>query len=137
MAVEGDGSRMNSWTTLTATRCAGIAGSPRLGDPADRVAAVEVVAAGGVECAGDEGTAVRRERQDVRDHRAGDGTTSTEPNPTHTYATAGAYQARLTVSDGVKSSISTPITISAGSVPTATILTPTDGAQFQAGGQNW
>lgn len=63
----------------------------------------------------------------------GDGTTSTEPNPTHTYTTAGAYQVRLTVSDGVNSSISTPVAISAGSVPSATILTPTDGAQFQAG----
>jgi glucose/arabinose dehydrogenase len=63
----------------------------------------------------------------------GDGTTSTEPNPTHTYTTAGAYQVRLTVSDGVNSSLSTPITISAGSVPIATILTPTDGATFQAG----
>jgi len=63
----------------------------------------------------------------------GDGATSTEANPVHTYATAGAYQARLTVSDGVNSSISPPIAISAGSVPTATILTPTDGSQFQAG----
>jgi len=63
----------------------------------------------------------------------GDGTTSTQAEPTHTYTTAGAYQARLTVSDGVNSSISTPIAISAGSVPTATILAPTDGAKFQAG----
>ncbi|MGE5770394.1 MAG: PQQ-dependent sugar dehydrogenase, partial [Betaproteobacteria bacterium] len=63
----------------------------------------------------------------------GDGATSTAANPSHTYATAGAYQARLTVSDGVNSSLSTPITISAGSVPTATILSPTDGTQFQAG----
>ena len=52
----------------------------------------------------------------------GDGTTSTAANPTHTYAQPGPYQARLTVSDGVNNSISTPITISAGSVPTATIL---------------
>ncbi|MGY4768421.1 PQQ-dependent sugar dehydrogenase [Kribbella sp. CWNU-51] len=63
----------------------------------------------------------------------GDGATSTAANPVHTYVTAGAYQARLTVSDGVNNSISTPITISAGSVPTATILAPTDGAQFVAG----
>lgn len=63
----------------------------------------------------------------------GDGTTSTAANPAHTYAAAGAYQVRLTVSDGVNSSLSTPLTISAGSVPTATILAPTDGAQFRAG----
>jgi glucose/arabinose dehydrogenase len=63
----------------------------------------------------------------------GDGTTSTEANPTHTYTTAGAYQVRLTVSDGVNSSLSTPLTISAGSVPTATVLAPTDGAHFRAG----
>lgn len=63
----------------------------------------------------------------------GDGATSTAPNPVHTYATAGAYQARLTVSDGVNSSVSTPIAISAGSVPSATIASPTDGATFRAG----
>jgi PKD repeat protein len=63
----------------------------------------------------------------------GDGSTSTEANPAHTYTTAGAYQARLTVSDGVNTSISTPLTISAGGVPSATILTPSDGATFQAG----
>ncbi|MEV0289632.1 PQQ-dependent sugar dehydrogenase [Kribbella sp. NPDC050820] len=63
----------------------------------------------------------------------GDGSTSTEPNPVHTYTTAGAYQARLTVSDGVNSTISTPIAINVGSLPVATILAPTNGAQFQAG----
>ena len=44
----------------------------------------------------------------------GDGTTSTAANPTHTYAQAGQYTARLTVSDGVNSTLSTPITISVG-----------------------
>ena len=63
----------------------------------------------------------------------GDGTTSTAANPSHTYPTAGTYQARLTVSDGVNESTSTPITISAGDVPSATILSPADGLQFQAG----
>jgi glucose/arabinose dehydrogenase/PKD repeat protein len=63
----------------------------------------------------------------------GDGASSTEANPSHTYTSPGAYQARLTVSDGVNSSLSPPIAISAGSVPTATILSPTDGTQFQAG----
>ena len=63
----------------------------------------------------------------------GDGASSTQANPSHTYTTAGTHQARLTVSDGVNSSTSTPIAISAGSVPTATVLSPTDGTQFQAG----
>jgi hypothetical protein len=55
----------------------------------------------------------------------GDGGTSTAANPQHTYSTAGQYQARLTVSDGVNSTPSTPLTISVGNAPTATILTPT------------
>ena len=63
----------------------------------------------------------------------GDGATSTAANPSHTYTTPGAYQTRLTVSDGVNSTLSAPINISVGSVPTATISSPTDGAQFQAG----
>ena len=53
----------------------------------------------------------------------GDGTTSTEANPTHTYAVAGPYQARLTVSDGVNSTLSTPLTISAGNKPVVTVQT--------------
>ena len=63
----------------------------------------------------------------------GDGTTSTAANPTHTYANPGPYQARLTISDGVNNSISAPIAISAGNVPTATIDAPTDGIEFDAG----
>jgi glucose/arabinose dehydrogenase/PKD repeat protein len=63
----------------------------------------------------------------------GDGSTSTAANPSHTYASRGTYTVRLTVSDGVNSSQSTPITISVGSVPTATISSPTDGMQFRAG----
>jgi glucose/arabinose dehydrogenase len=64
----------------------------------------------------------------------GDNTTSTLANPQHVYTAAGPYQARLTVSDGVNSSLSTPIAISVGSAPTATILTPTTNAPlFRAG----
>ena len=37
----------------------------------------------------------------------GDNTTSTQANPVHTYAQAGMYTARLTVSDGVNSTVST------------------------------
>jgi glucose/arabinose dehydrogenase len=62
----------------------------------------------------------------------GDGASSTAANPSHTYTTAGTYQARLQVSDGVNDSLSTPITISVGSGPEAAIQAPTDGAQFQA-----
>jgi glucose/arabinose dehydrogenase/chitodextrinase len=63
----------------------------------------------------------------------GDGTTSTAANPTHTYASAGQYSARLSVSDGVNTTVSAPITVVVGSGPTATILTPQDGATFRAG----
>lgn len=62
----------------------------------------------------------------------GDNLTSTAANPVHTYTAAGSYTARLTVSDGVSTSNSVPITISVGSRPTATITSPTDGAFFVA-----
>ena len=61
------------------------------------------------------------------------GRSSTQANPVHTYTQAGIYTARLTVSDGVTSTISTPVTISAGNAPVATILSPADGATFRAG----
>ena len=63
----------------------------------------------------------------------GDGTSSTAANPAHQYTQPGRYTARLTVSDGVNSTISTPITISVGNVPTPTILSPADGTLFVAG----
>jgi PKD repeat protein len=66
----------------------------------------------------------------------GDGTaTSTEPNPTHTYNNAGPYQARLTVSDGVNSTLSTPLIIKVGNPPQITgfATTPSDGGFFRAG----
>ena len=63
----------------------------------------------------------------------GDGSLSTAANPSHTYASPGQYVIRLTVSDGENSSVSTPMTISVGSPPTATITAPTDGATFRAG----
>jgi glucose/arabinose dehydrogenase len=62
----------------------------------------------------------------------GDGTTSTAANPSHTYNVAGPYTVRLTVSDGVNSTISTPISIEVGSPPTPTITSPTDGTFFVA-----
>jgi glucose/arabinose dehydrogenase/PKD repeat protein/fibronectin type 3 domain-containing protein len=63
----------------------------------------------------------------------GDGSSSTAANPTHTFASVGQYVVRLTVSDGENSSVSTPLTISVGSPPTAMITAPTDGATFRAG----
>jgi len=63
----------------------------------------------------------------------GAGTSSTAANPAHTYTRAGRYIVRLTVSDGVNSSISTPLTINVGSPPTATITSPADGRIFRAG----
>ena len=63
----------------------------------------------------------------------GDGTFATAPNPTHTYAVAGPYTVRLSVSDGVNTTISVPKTISVGGLPNPTILAPTDGAKFRAG----
>ncbi len=63
----------------------------------------------------------------------GDGGTSTAANPSHTYSQPGQYSARLSVSDGVNTTLSTPISISVGSPPTATILSPQDGSLFVAG----
>ena len=63
----------------------------------------------------------------------GDGSASTAPNPSHTYAQAGQYTARLSVSDGTNTTISTPIVIKAGNPPTPTILSPQDGITFKAG----
>ncbi len=63
----------------------------------------------------------------------GDGTASTEANPTHTYAQAGPYTVRLTVSDGVNSTLAPPVTVTAGVPPVATITDPSDGVFFQAG----
>jgi glucose/arabinose dehydrogenase/PKD repeat protein len=63
----------------------------------------------------------------------GDGGTSTQANPSHTYQAPGSYVARLTVSDGVNSSVSNSVPITVGRPPTATILTPTNGILFRAG----
>jgi glucose/arabinose dehydrogenase len=63
----------------------------------------------------------------------GDGTTSTQANPTHTFSTAGRYSVRLSVSDGVNTTFSTPIAITAGTAPVATITSPPDGMTFRAG----
>jgi PKD repeat protein len=63
----------------------------------------------------------------------GDGANSTAENPSHTYTQAGQYTARLSLSDGANTTVSTPIVVRVGSPPTATILTPQDGITFRAG----
>ena len=63
----------------------------------------------------------------------GDGATSTQANPTHTYQASGQYTARLTVSDGVNSTLSNDLTIRVGTPPVPTILTPANGLLFRAG----
>ena len=63
----------------------------------------------------------------------GDGSTSTQASPTHTYASSGRYSARLRVSSGGATVSSDPIPIVVGAPPTATITGPSDGTTFDAG----
>lgn len=63
----------------------------------------------------------------------GDGSVSSAASPSHTYTRAGSYTVRLTVSDGVNSTFAPPLTITAGSPPTASVTLPTDGRTFRAG----
>jgi PKD repeat protein len=63
----------------------------------------------------------------------GDGGSSTQRDPTHTYTAAGSYTARLTVSDGELSATDT-VTITPGnSPPAARIAAPLDEATYRAG----
>jgi PKD repeat protein/glucose/arabinose dehydrogenase len=65
----------------------------------------------------------------------GNGTTdSTDPNPSHTYTTAGVYVAKLTVTDDKGKSDVKTLTITAGNTsPSVTINTPVDGDFFDWG----
>jgi glucose/arabinose dehydrogenase/PKD repeat protein len=63
----------------------------------------------------------------------GDGGTSTQENPTHSYQAPGQYVARLTVSDGTNTAVSSDLTIRVGTPPTPSISTPATGALFEAG----
>ena len=64
----------------------------------------------------------------------GDGSTSTAANPTHTYASAGTFTARLTVTDalGASSSATVPIT-TANSPPTLERDPAAAGHEFAVG----
>jgi len=62
----------------------------------------------------------------------GDGDNSSGANPVHTYSAEGQFTARLATSDGPNETLSTPLTIRAGTPPTATLLEPQDGSFFVA-----
>lgn len=66
----------------------------------------------------------------------GDGGTSTEANPTHTYAEAGNYTAQLTVTNpkGRTAVANVPVTVG-NTAPTVTIEFPPDGGFFNWGDQ--
>jgi PKD repeat protein len=63
----------------------------------------------------------------------GDGLTATLATVTHTYATYGAYVARLMVSDGQAQILSDPIDILVGIPPVVTLTAPLSGTLFRAG----
>ena len=63
----------------------------------------------------------------------GDGTTSTQANPTHTYNNRGRYTARLTTSDGNSTTPSDVVTITVGNPPQPIITSPINGLKFRAG----
>ena len=114
-------------------------------DPTDPLQPVEPGACGGRSSVDDLGAGTARrellERRLVRSGGSAAGLfvdirrrlelVGCQPDPR--YVQAGNYTARLTVSDGVNSTLSPPIAISVGSAPTPTILTPHDGDTFRAG----
>ncbi|MFB8352021.1 PQQ-dependent sugar dehydrogenase [Streptomyces niveus] len=64
----------------------------------------------------------------------GDGTKSTDANPSHTYTEAGTYQPTLTVTDPEGLTGSASLVVTAGNTaPTVTLTTPTDGELFSWG----
>ncbi|MFJ3577401.1 PQQ-dependent sugar dehydrogenase [Streptomyces rubiginosohelvolus] len=64
----------------------------------------------------------------------GDGTTSTDPNPSYTYTTAGTYNPTLTVTDPEGLTGTASLVVTAGNTaPTVTLTTPADGSLFSFG----
>jgi len=64
----------------------------------------------------------------------GDGSESTEPNPTHTYTEAGTYTARLTVTAEDGTTASSTVEVTAGNTaPEVTLDPPVDGGFFDFG----
>ncbi|MDH6181903.1 cytochrome c [Microbacteriaceae bacterium SG_E_30_P1] len=65
----------------------------------------------------------------------GDGATSTEENPVHTYTVNGQYTATLTVSDGERTGQST-VTVTVGNaMPEVSVVFPDNGGFFEWGDQ--
>lgn len=63
----------------------------------------------------------------------GDGTFSSDANPQHSYASFGAFDARLTIGDGAAQTTSTPIAITVGQRPQPQIVTPAPAHSYRAG----
>ncbi|MDX3608214.1 MULTISPECIES: PQQ-dependent sugar dehydrogenase [Streptomyces] len=64
----------------------------------------------------------------------GDGATSTEPNPSHAYTTAGTFHPTLTVTDPEGLTGTASLVVTAGNTaPTVTLTTPADGTLFSFG----
>ena len=63
----------------------------------------------------------------------GDGTTSIDPNPQHSYGQSGVYRARLQLSDGVMQALSDELLIKVGTPPVVEITSPSNGFVFSAG----
>src|SRR6266540_362546 len=64
----------------------------------------------------------------------GDGATSTQANPSHTYTAAGTYAAILTATNNVPASANATVQITAGSrPPTAIITSPTAATLYRTG----
>jgi PKD repeat protein len=63
----------------------------------------------------------------------GDGAISDVASTVHTFTEAGEYTVQLYASDGKSTSISKEITIVAGVVPEASIISPANGYKFKAG----
>ncbi len=63
----------------------------------------------------------------------GDGNTSSQQSPSHTYTEPGEYIARVTVSDGTNQTLSNPINITVGNRPVVSIASPTINQSFRGG----
>lgn len=63
----------------------------------------------------------------------GDGTSSTLPDPAHVYATQGAFEARLSVSDGALSTASAPVIVRVGTPPVVRLSVPAAAQAYRAG----
>jgi glucose/arabinose dehydrogenase/PKD repeat protein len=63
----------------------------------------------------------------------GDGSSSTQVSPTHTYQQSGVYPARLVVTDTGGNSDTTTLSIKAGTPPTVTLTTPAAGTTWAVG----